>query len=201
MRGWPVPAAAVLEEDGLAVVYVKVGGEAFQRRVVELGPSDGSWTIVAAGVESGEQVVTTGAYQVKLASLGRRRDLPTTVTRIEGRAVRAAGCPGPAGPRLAGAPFLHGVRRRRAPGGRGLGGRDAAGRRLPDLTRPDRHRAHRCARARAGRGGEPGHLPGRDRRERGGGGAAGPVQLRAGDQHRMGGTSTGAPTSSARGRR
>ena len=52
------------------VVYVKVGGEAFQRRVVELGPSDGSWTIIAAGVADGEQVVTTGAYQVKLASLG-----------------------------------------------------------------------------------------------------------------------------------
>ena len=60
----------MLEEDGLAVVYVKVGGEAFVRRVVELGPSDGEWVIVAAGVESGEQVVTTGAYQVKLASLG-----------------------------------------------------------------------------------------------------------------------------------
>lgn len=68
--GVAVPAAAVQEEDGLAVVYVKVGGEAFVRRVVELGPSDGEWVIVAAGVESGEQVVTTGAYQVKLASLG-----------------------------------------------------------------------------------------------------------------------------------
>jgi len=65
-----VPAAAVQEEDGLAVVYVKVGGEAFLRRVVQLGPSDGSWTIVSAGIESGHQVVTTGAYQVRLASLG-----------------------------------------------------------------------------------------------------------------------------------
>ena len=70
VAGVAVPAAAVLEEDGLVVVYVKVGGEAFQRRVVELGPSDGSWTIVTAGVADGEQVVTTGAYQVKLASLG-----------------------------------------------------------------------------------------------------------------------------------
>ena len=70
VAGVAVPAAAVLEEDGLTVVYVKVGGEAFVRRVVELGPSDGEWVIVAAGVENGEQVVTTGAYQVKLASLG-----------------------------------------------------------------------------------------------------------------------------------
>ena len=70
VEGVAVPVAAVLEEDGLAVVYAKVGGEAFERRVVELGPSDGEWVIVAAGVESGERVVTTGAWQVKLASLG-----------------------------------------------------------------------------------------------------------------------------------
>ncbi len=68
--GVAVPAAAVLEEDGLAVVYVKVGGEAFRRRVVETGPSDGAWVLVAGGIASGEQVVTTGAYQVRLASLG-----------------------------------------------------------------------------------------------------------------------------------
>ena len=70
IRGVAVPSVAVQEEDGLAVVYVKVGGEAFLRRVVRLGPSDGSWTIVTAGIGSGEQVVTTGAYQVRLASLG-----------------------------------------------------------------------------------------------------------------------------------
>ena len=70
VEGVAVPTAAVQDEDGLAVVYVKVGGEAFLRRVVELGPSDGTWTIVTAGVAAGEQVVTTGAYQVKLASLG-----------------------------------------------------------------------------------------------------------------------------------
>ncbi len=70
VAGVAVPAAAVQEEDGLAVVYVKVGGEAFQRRVVEPGPSDGEWVLVAGGIASGEQVVATGAYQVKLASLG-----------------------------------------------------------------------------------------------------------------------------------
>ncbi|MCY4574056.1 MAG: efflux RND transporter periplasmic adaptor subunit [Gemmatimonadetes bacterium] len=70
VEGVAVPATAVQDEDGLPVVYVKVGGEAFLRRVVELGPSDGSWTIITAGVAAGEQVVTTGAYQVKLASLG-----------------------------------------------------------------------------------------------------------------------------------
>ena len=68
--GVAVPAAAVQEEDGQAVVYVKVGGEAFQRRVVEPGPTDGAWVLVGGEIASGEQVVTTGAYQVRLASLG-----------------------------------------------------------------------------------------------------------------------------------
>ncbi|MXW67222.1 MAG: efflux RND transporter periplasmic adaptor subunit [Gemmatimonadales bacterium] len=70
VEGVAVPTPAILDEDGLSVVYVKVGGEAFQRRVVETGPSDGSWTIVHSGVASGEQVVAVGAYQVRLASLG-----------------------------------------------------------------------------------------------------------------------------------
>lgn len=70
IRGVAVPTAAIQDEDGLSVVYVKVGGEAFQRRVLETGPSDGVWTIVYSGVGLGDQVVTVGAYQVRLASLG-----------------------------------------------------------------------------------------------------------------------------------
>lgn len=69
VTGVAVPSAAIQDEDGLRVVYVEVGGESFQRRVVEPGPSDGSWTLVS-GVERGERVVTEGAYQVFLASLG-----------------------------------------------------------------------------------------------------------------------------------
>ena len=69
VTGVAVPSAAIQDEDGLGVVYVEVGGESFQRRVVEAGPSDGAWTLVT-GVASGERVVTEGAYQVFLASLG-----------------------------------------------------------------------------------------------------------------------------------
>lgn len=68
--GVAIPTRAIQDEDGLPVAYVKLGGEAFQRRVLRLGPSDGAWTIVRSGVVAGEQVVTEGAYQVKLASLG-----------------------------------------------------------------------------------------------------------------------------------
>jgi len=67
--GTAIPTSAVREEDGLSVTYVQIGGETFQRRILTLGPSDGTWTIVRTGVRSGERVVTLGAYQVKLASL------------------------------------------------------------------------------------------------------------------------------------
>lgn len=67
--GVAVPLGAVRDEDGVAVAYVQVGGELFQRRVLTLGPSDGEWVLILAGVTAGERVVSTGAYQVRLASL------------------------------------------------------------------------------------------------------------------------------------
>lgn len=67
--GVVIPNAAIRSEDGLAVAYVQTGGEAFERRVLTRGESDGEWTVVRAGVEAGERVVTEGAYQVRLASL------------------------------------------------------------------------------------------------------------------------------------
>ena len=70
VRGAAVPASAIQDENGLPVVYVKVTGDTFDRRVVDVGASDGSWTLVTSGIEVGEQVVTQGAYQVNLASLG-----------------------------------------------------------------------------------------------------------------------------------
>ena len=68
--GVAVPSAAIQDENNLPVVYVKLTGDTFERRVVETGPSDGSWTIVASGIDPGEHVVTLGAYQVNLAALG-----------------------------------------------------------------------------------------------------------------------------------
>lgn len=68
--GVAIPAEAVQDEDGLKVAYVETGGETFERRVLELGPSDGRWTIVRSGISEGERVVTLGAYQVHLASAG-----------------------------------------------------------------------------------------------------------------------------------
>ena len=56
-------------EDGQPVAYVQTEGESFERRPLGLGATDGSYTLVERGVEAGEYVVTTGAYQVYLASL------------------------------------------------------------------------------------------------------------------------------------
>ncbi|MDE2773747.1 MAG: efflux RND transporter periplasmic adaptor subunit [Gemmatimonadota bacterium] len=70
VRGVAIPTSAVQDENGLPVVYVKMSGDTFERRVVEVGASDGAWTLVRSGIGIGEHVVTLGAYQVNLASLG-----------------------------------------------------------------------------------------------------------------------------------
>ena len=68
-QGIAIPNAAIQREDGQSVAYVQVGGESFARRVLTLGPSDGTHTLVESGIAQGDFVVTLGAYQVYLASL------------------------------------------------------------------------------------------------------------------------------------
>lgn len=70
VSGPAVPTEAIQDEEGMKVAYVETGGETFERRVLELGPSDGEWTLVRSGLSAGERVVTDGAYQVHLASAG-----------------------------------------------------------------------------------------------------------------------------------
>jgi RND family efflux transporter MFP subunit len=67
--GVALPNEALQTEDGRPVAYVQTGGESFERRPLELGPTDGQYTLVERGVQAGEHVVTNGAYQVYLASL------------------------------------------------------------------------------------------------------------------------------------
>jgi RND family efflux transporter MFP subunit len=65
-----IPASSVLDEGGLAVVFVQAGGESFERRQVRLGARDGDWVEVLDGLAPGSRVVSRGAYLVKLASTG-----------------------------------------------------------------------------------------------------------------------------------
>ena len=69
MEGEAIPNEAVVRMDGLSIAYVQKDGETFERRVLVLGVTDGIYTSIQKGVAVSEYVVTTGAYQVYLASL------------------------------------------------------------------------------------------------------------------------------------
>lgn len=64
-----MPVSSLIEEQGVFFVYVQVEGEAFQKREVKLGASDGINVQVLSGVNDGERVVNKGAYQIKLATM------------------------------------------------------------------------------------------------------------------------------------
>ena len=70
-NGIHIPLGAVMEDQGVNYVFVKDGDDedAFFRREVKLGLSDGREVIVVSGLEEGEQVVTEGAVHVKLAGV------------------------------------------------------------------------------------------------------------------------------------
>lgn len=63
-----IPASAVLDESGVASVFVMTGGESFEPRPVRLGARDGDWVEVVEGLNAGQRVVSRGAYLVKLAA-------------------------------------------------------------------------------------------------------------------------------------
>jgi RND family efflux transporter MFP subunit len=67
--GIVVPEAALLEDYGNFSVIVQTGGESFERRAVQIGKRNGKNAQVLSGLEAGEVVVTTGNYQVKMASM------------------------------------------------------------------------------------------------------------------------------------
>jgi RND family efflux transporter MFP subunit len=62
-----LPNSAITEEQGLYFVYVQIEPEAFEKRQVELGDTDGTRTVILSGLKAGENVVTHGTYNVKLA--------------------------------------------------------------------------------------------------------------------------------------
>lgn len=64
-----IPESALIEEEGNFAVYVHVAGESFEKRTITTGIRNRGWVEVTSGLEQGEHIVTTNAYQVKLASL------------------------------------------------------------------------------------------------------------------------------------
>ncbi|MCF6339362.1 MAG: efflux RND transporter periplasmic adaptor subunit [Sulfurimonas sp.] len=61
--------SSIVNDNGLHVVYVQVGGESFERRNIETGMSAGDYIEIKSGVNDGEHVVSKGAYQVLLSAL------------------------------------------------------------------------------------------------------------------------------------
>jgi Membrane-fusion protein len=62
--GLLVPASALVEDEGIKVVYVKEGNR-YERRPVTVGTISYHQAEILSGVEAGEEVVTAGAYQLK----------------------------------------------------------------------------------------------------------------------------------------
>jgi len=64
-----IPETAIVDEDGLHTTYVQLEGEAFQKRILKTGITDGGYIQILDGLKVGERIVTKGAYQVRLAAL------------------------------------------------------------------------------------------------------------------------------------
>ena len=63
-EGLLVPASALVEDEGITVVYVKEENR-YERRPVTVGTISYKMAEILSGVEAGEKVVTAGAYQLK----------------------------------------------------------------------------------------------------------------------------------------
>lgn len=69
-EGIAVPKDAVVYDGAVPVVFVALDGERFEQRSVRLGASDGSYRQILSGLNSGEWVVSKGAYGIRLTALG-----------------------------------------------------------------------------------------------------------------------------------
>lgn len=64
-----VPVSALTEEQGEIYVFVQVHHDAFMKRPVKVGGSDGQNVEILSGVKEGELVVVSGTIAVKLSSM------------------------------------------------------------------------------------------------------------------------------------
>lgn len=64
-----VPVEAVTESQGIYNVFVQHEEDAFLKKTVELGQSDGINVQIISGLNPGDKVVVKGAMQIKLASV------------------------------------------------------------------------------------------------------------------------------------
>ena len=60
--------SALVENQGIYYVYLQIEPEAYKQQEVTVGENDGERVEILAGIKPGDNVVTKGAYQVKIAS-------------------------------------------------------------------------------------------------------------------------------------
>lgn len=64
-----VPVEALMDEGNKITIFVHTSGEEFEKREVTTGIKDRGWVAITQGLKSGERVVTTGAYEIKLSTI------------------------------------------------------------------------------------------------------------------------------------
>ena len=65
-----LPATALTDEQGEKFVYVQIEPDAYVKRAVETGETDGTRIEIRSGLQPGERVAVQGAIQIKLAAAG-----------------------------------------------------------------------------------------------------------------------------------
>ncbi len=63
-----LPLEAISEQQGVKFVYIKLDEECYQKQEVKTGLSDGERIEILSGLEEGQEVVTRGVTQVRLAA-------------------------------------------------------------------------------------------------------------------------------------
>lgn len=63
-----VPVSALIEEQGIYSVFIQLDEEGYKKQEVTVGADNGADVQILSGLHSGDQVVTQGAYQIKLSS-------------------------------------------------------------------------------------------------------------------------------------
>lgn len=62
-----LPNSGIVEEMGSYFVFVQITPELFEKRLVQIGSTDGLRTVITSGLSEGERVVSKGATMVRLA--------------------------------------------------------------------------------------------------------------------------------------
>jgi len=64
-----IPKSSLTEEQGIYFVYLKIADDEYRKQEITPGQDNGDRVQILAGLHPGDEVVTRGAYQIKLASV------------------------------------------------------------------------------------------------------------------------------------